>query len=118
MDLTPLTRPTSTERVQLVGSRCVACGTFAYPARLVCSSCLGRNMAPVELSGRGTIRSWTRVELPPAGFDEPIMVADVVLDEGPSMFSLLAEEPDGGSVEAIAHPVRDGAPGYAFRNAR
>jgi hypothetical protein len=62
------------------------------------------------------VESWSRVELPPAGFDEPIVVGNVELEGGPTIFTLLAGEPGSDRVEAVPHLIRHGAPGYAFRS--
>src|SRR5262249_1916326 len=102
--------------VRLTGSRCPACGSHAFPARAVCASCSGRSLTPVALSGHGRIRVRTRVEVPPWGFEEPITVAVVDLDEGPSVFALLVGREGGDEVQAVPHPVRAGAPGFAFRS--
>jgi uncharacterized OB-fold protein len=101
--------------VELRGSQCPECGHNAFPPRLTCPICGNRTPENVNLPGTGRVRTWARVELPPAGFDKPIVVAEVALDAGPMIFTLLTEEPGGERVRAVPHPVRDGAPGYAFQ---
>lgn len=39
--------------------RCRACGHYIHPPRPVCSACLSTDLAPSEVSGRGTLYSWT-----------------------------------------------------------
>jgi uncharacterized protein len=49
----------------LLGSRCVDCGTHAFPAQSGCQRCAGTNTAPVELSNRGTLWTFTVQGFPP-----------------------------------------------------
>jgi uncharacterized protein len=51
---------------RLVGSRCAACGAYAFPLQGWCPRC-GGEMERVELSPTGTVWTWTSQEfLPPA----------------------------------------------------
>ena len=101
---------------RLTGSRCDSCGDVAFPARRVCGRCGARELSPTRLSGRGVVAATTNVVTPPAGFDHPIEVALVDLEEGPRLFVLLtAPSPPGTRVQAMSAPVRDGDPGFAFQ---
>ena len=44
---------------RLVVERCAACGAESFPPRGVCRSCRGRDMVPVEITGPGTVYSFT-----------------------------------------------------------
>jgi uncharacterized OB-fold protein len=117
MDLTPLFR-TEADTAQLNGSRCASCGTCAFPSRMVCASCHGREQNSVVLAGLGQVRCATQVSTPPAGFETPITVGVVELAEGPSLFALLADGVGAGdAVQAVPTPVKDGAAGFTFRRA-
>ena len=129
--------------VRLLGTRCPACGTVAFPSRAVCGSCGCRTLEPAELSGEGRVHAFTTVRTPPAGFDAPYLAAVVDLDEGPRVFAMLTAEPreapsgpapsglartpartpgatgatggtPGTRVRAVPARVRDGRPGFAF----
>lgn len=109
------------DTVRLVGSRCPACGAVAFPGRLVCAECGARDLDAHALSGTGTVHAATRLDTPPAGFEPPIVVAVVDLDEGPRTFALLAgpdAPPAGTRVVAVSGPLRDSGdgpvPGYRF----
>jgi uncharacterized OB-fold protein len=105
-------------RAKLLGSRCGACAAHAFPPRRFCGACAGGEQHEVELSGGGTVRGFTEVGAPPAGFSEPYLLATVDLDEGPRVLGLLLNEPVGSNrVIAVPHPVRDGEPGFAFDRA-
>ena len=44
---------------RLLVERCTACGADTFPARGMCRACRGRDMAPVEVTGRGVVYSFT-----------------------------------------------------------
>jgi uncharacterized OB-fold protein len=80
---------------QLLIQWCAACGTHQFYPRLMCLRCWG----PVEwvaVSGRGTVYSFTVVHRPPAGFEErvPYAVVLVDLEEGVRIMGGLAGDPD------------------------
>ncbi len=79
--------------VRLLGTRCPACGTYAFPSRAVCGNCGCRTLEAAELSGEGNVHAFTTVRTPPAGFDAPYLAAVVDLDEGPRVFAMLTAEP-------------------------
>ena len=53
----------------LMASRCRACGTRAFPPRADCERCLSPEFEWVEISGRGTLVTWTRITAAPTGFE-------------------------------------------------
>jgi uncharacterized OB-fold protein len=44
---------------RLVVERCAACGSDTFPPRGMCRACRGRDLAPLEVTGRGVIYSYT-----------------------------------------------------------
>jgi len=44
---------------RLVVERCQTCGAESFPPRGICRRCRGRSMAPVEVTGRGRVYSYT-----------------------------------------------------------
>jgi uncharacterized OB-fold protein len=86
--------------------RCTRCGAFQHPPRRFCLACAGEP-AFVEVSGRGTVYSFTVVEraLIAALRDHvPYVLVLVELEEGPRMLSLLR----GGADPRIGLPVEVG----------
>ncbi len=86
---TPITAPyfDGLRRRELVLPRCPRHGWFFYP-RSRCPHCLGDDWEWEELSGRGTVYSYTvdRVGHDPALADRiPFAIALVELDEGPRL---------------------------------
>lgn len=79
---------------RLVLQRCELCGSWQHPPRPVCVSCgdPGLSLAWREVSGRGTVYSYTVVEraLIAALRDQvPYVLALIELEEGQRMLSLL-----------------------------
>jgi uncharacterized OB-fold protein len=63
--------------------KCGGCGALHHPPRPVCPECHSLELAPVQMSGRGTIYSRIQVHYPPPiGFDEPPIIALIDLEEG------------------------------------
>lgn len=49
----------------LVGGRCTACGTHAFPVPTACARCGAATVEPVTLPAKGTVWTWTVQRLPP-----------------------------------------------------
>jgi hypothetical protein len=69
---------------RLVGSQCTACGARAFPPRADCDACLSSAFALVEVSGRGTVHTYTTISAAPSGFEHlaPYRLGLVDLDDG------------------------------------
>ena len=69
---------------RLMASRCAACGRVSFPPRADCPQCRHGAFTFSELSGRGTLVTWTRIDAAPAGFEAaaPYVLAVVDLAEG------------------------------------
>ncbi len=77
-------------RYNLGGSRCGRCGTVYFPPRAVCPTCPHHRetlaqMAPFQISGEGTVFSYTVVHEAAEGFEMqvPYVLALVRTIEGP-----------------------------------
>jgi hypothetical protein len=72
------------QRYRLEAARCTSCGFVAFPPRLVCPECQGRQFETVRLAEEGTIETFTVIEVGPSGFrdETPYAVAIVKLDDG------------------------------------
>jgi uncharacterized OB-fold protein len=72
------------ERRELRLQRCADCGTFRWPARVICGACLSERAGWERLSGRGTLVSWIRVHHATVGWYRahvPYVVVTVALEE-------------------------------------
>lgn len=79
-------------RYNLGGSKCTNCGTVYFPPRAVCPTCphhreTMEKMVPFQLSGDGTVYSFTVVHEAAEGFEMqvPYVLALVKTDEGPML---------------------------------
>ena len=73
---------------RLAIQRCTACNRFNHAPSLACPSCGSFDLAYTDISGRGTLFSWTVIKEPPApGFQGrvPLIVGIVELAEQPHL---------------------------------
>jgi uncharacterized protein len=68
---------------RLAATRCAECGCMSFPPRADCPRCLSGEFTWVEVSGRGKIVTWTRIEAAPSGFEDmaPYTIGVVDLEE-------------------------------------
>jgi uncharacterized protein len=76
------------DRGVLAIARCARCDSYSHPPDIVCAHCHSTEPEFVftEVSGRGSVRSWTVMRqsfLP--GFEVPFVLVDVELDEQPEL---------------------------------
>lgn len=91
---------------KLVLPRCNACGELIWYPRLVCPFCASHDVAYTEVSGRGTIYTFTIMRRGAGPFRDaaPYVLAYVQLDEGPTlMTNIVGCDPE---TLQIGHPVR------------
>jgi uncharacterized OB-fold protein len=78
--------------------RCSACGRFQYPPDVVCVHCQSSELVPTDVSGQGSLYSYTVVERPfHAGFVNalPYVVGlvELVEQKGVKMLTNIVEAP-------------------------
>jgi uncharacterized OB-fold protein len=119
----PLPEPTRDSRPywdalregRLVIQQCAACGKLRHYPRPVCDGCYSMETTWRQMSGRGTVHSWTVAHHPfHPGFKSelPYVLVTVDLDEGVRMLAQLrGVEPDalavGLPVTMVAERVTD-----------
>jgi uncharacterized OB-fold protein len=90
----PLPRPTAAslpfwqaaKRHELQIQRCGSCGAHIFYPREVCPECLSSDLKWLQVSGKGTVYSYTIAQQathPAFADDVPYVIAIVELDEGP-----------------------------------
>jgi uncharacterized OB-fold protein len=95
---------------RFLGLRCGDCRTLTFPARSTCSLCGSIHLSPVEIAGRGEIRTFTVIRVAPLGFKPPYVVALVELEDGPwVMGNLEGFEPDEAGMDLIGRQVKMGS---------
>jgi uncharacterized OB-fold protein len=87
---------------RLMGSRCRACGTRAFPPRAHCERCLSDDFELVPVSGRGRLYTWTRIDAAPSGFEAwaPYTIGVVDLDEGGRALAWIGASVPAGALRA------------------
>jgi uncharacterized OB-fold protein len=71
----------------LVGSRCDACGAVSWPSRAVCYRCGVSPMRETVFSSAGSLTTFTTVSVPSPGLDSPYSIGQILIDNGPLVFS-------------------------------
>ncbi|MGB2693698.1 MAG: Zn-ribbon domain-containing OB-fold protein [Dehalococcoidia bacterium] len=89
---TAITKPfwEATKRHKLVLQRCAACQQYVFYPRPFCPACGSSDLAWTDVSGKGTVYSYTVARRPTSRAfeaDVPYVIAIVELDEGPRMLS-------------------------------
>jgi len=104
--------------------RCSPCGYFLHPPGPLCPRCHSRELAPVEVSGRGTLHSFTVNFQPWDGVGDTYVLGLVSLEEQPDVrltTNLVDVEPDavriGMPVEVVFEDVNDEISLPKFRSA-
>ena len=84
------------QRRRLLIQQCAACKKLRHPPGPACQFCHSLEWQPTEVTGRGTLYSYTIAHHPkPPGFDEPAVAIIVELDEGVRIVSNL-DDADAG----------------------
>ncbi len=92
------------KRGELLIQRCSACGTLRHPPGPGCASCGSLDWDAFKASGRGTVHSFAVHHYPPIpGFDYPLAIGLIDLDEGTRVISNIVGI-DPGAIE-IGMPV-------------
>lgn len=81
-------------RYKLEGTKCLNCNTHFFPPRIVCPNCRRQGkITKHKFSGYGTILTFTKVFVPPAGLEEiaPYYVGIIKLDEGPCITAQIVD---------------------------
>jgi uncharacterized OB-fold protein len=78
---------------KLCAAECSSCNELVLPPRLFCPSCNNKTSNWKELSGKGTLSSFSVIHIAGIKYadDVPYIVAIVKLDEGPSVCARLVD---------------------------
>lgn len=88
VNFTPYTKVTDFARYlkdgRLMASRCLECGATSFPPRADCDECMSGDFEYLEVTGRATLHTYTRIVAAPTGFEDvaPYTVGVVDLEEG------------------------------------
>ena len=78
---------------RLMGTKCKKCGAFSFPPRADCESCMSGDFEFVEITGKSTLQTFTKIVAAPTGFEEvvPYTVGVVDLEEGGRLLAWFGE---------------------------
>jgi uncharacterized OB-fold protein len=81
------------EKGTVMATRCRECGITFFPPRADCYKCLSSNMEWIEVSGKGKLVSYSKLEFAPSGFGDDLPYCIALLDYGDfKVFGRIADE--------------------------
>ncbi len=80
------------EKYLLEGNKCLECKKIHYPKVYLCK-CGSQKFEPINLSGKGTLLTFTQITTPPKAFKEyaPYCIGIIQLSEGPKILSQITD---------------------------
>jgi uncharacterized OB-fold protein len=85
----------------LMASRCKKCGATSFPPRADCGECMSPEFEFVEISGKGTLHTFTKIVAAPTGFEDvvPYTVGVVDLEETGRLLAWIGESINEDDIE-------------------
>ena len=109
---------------KVMGTRCADCGLAFFPPRADCYQCFTSNMEWFEVSGTGTLVTFSKLKYAPVGFDEDLPYSIAVLDYGDyKVFGRIAPELSdeeikvGMPMKTVPNTLPNGQLNYVFQKA-
>jgi uncharacterized OB-fold protein len=103
-------------------TQCKDCGLVFFPPRADCYQCLTSNMEWLEVSGKGKLLSYSKLEYAPVGFGDDLPYAIALLDYGKyKVFGRIARDiPDeeievGMNMRTEVNNLPNGQLNYVFK---
>jgi uncharacterized OB-fold protein len=112
------------EQGKVMGTKCKDCGMTFFPPRADCYKCLAGNMEWFEVTGKGRLVTFSKLEYGPVGFEGDLPYAIAVADYGTyKVFGRLSKTVSeneikvGMEVKAVANKLPNGQVNYVFEKA-
>ena len=85
---------------RLMGSRCKTCGEASFPPRADCAACTAGEFEFFEISGKGTLHTYSKIAAAPTGFEDdvPYTVGVVDLEEGGRLLAWIGDSIAGDDI--------------------
>ena len=81
------------EEGKVMGTRCNECGAIYFPPRSDCVKCFNSNMGWFEVTGAGTLLSFSELKYGPVGFEDDLPYTIALLDYGDyKVFGRISQE--------------------------
>jgi uncharacterized protein len=110
------------EKEKVMGTKCKGCGLTFFPPRADCYKCLSGNMEWFEVTGKGKLLSFSKLEYGPVGFEKDLPYTIAILDYGNyKVFGRLApdlKESDvkvGMELKTVVNRLSNGQLNYVFQ---
>ena len=107
---------------KVMGTRCKDCGMAFFPPRADCHQCLAGNMEWFEVSGKGKLVTYSRLQYAPIGFEQDVPYCIALLDYGDyKVFGRISGDlPEeeikvGMSMKTVANTLPSGQLNYVFQ---
>ena len=86
---------------RIMGSRCGACGYESFPPRADCPECRSDDFSYFEVTGKGTVMTFTEIVAAPAGFEDvaPFTIGVVNLEETGRLLAWFGETIPADEIE-------------------
>ena len=93
-----------------MGLKCQDCGAVTAPPKIACHKCTGNNLEITELKGKGTVKTFTTVNVASEGREDevPYTIVMVELEEGPWIMGNLDIDPQKVTMEIVGKKVKMG----------
>jgi len=112
------------EAGKVMGTRCKSCGLVFFPPRSDCYQCLASDMEWFEVSGKGKLVTYSRLQYGPVGFEGDLPYSIALLDYGGfKVFGRMAADlPEneieiGMEMKTAANRLPGGQLNYVFQKA-
>jgi len=112
------------EQGKVMGTKCKDCGMTFFPPRADCYKCLASNVEWFEVTGKGKLMTYSKLEYGPVGFEADLPYAIAVADYGTyKVFARLSKNiPEneitvGMEVKAVVNKLPNGQVNYVFEKA-
>jgi uncharacterized OB-fold protein len=110
------------EQGKVMGTKCKGCGLVFFPPRADCYQCLSSDMEWFEISGTGTLLTYSKLQYGPVGFEGDLPYCIAVLDYGDyKVFGRIAGEladdeiTVGMEMKTVMNQLPNGQLNYVFR---
>lgn len=112
------------EHGKVMGTKCKGCGLKFFPPRADCYKCLSSDMEWFEVTGKGKLLTYSKLQYGPVGFEGDLPYAIALADFGDyKVFGRLAKDiPEdqikvGMEVKAAPNTLPNGQMNYVFQKA-
>ena len=109
------------EQGKVMGTKCKGCGLTFFPPRADCYKCLASNVEWFEVTGKGKLVTYSKLEYGPVGFEADLPYSIAVADYGAyKVFGRLSKNhPEneikvGMDVKTVANKLPNGRVNYVF----